>query len=74
MKAILEFNLPEDQSEYDLAINGIKYYSALSDIREWLRRRLKYESELMTPPYRAAFEEMQEEFFNILQSSGVEEL
>jgi hypothetical protein len=29
MKATLEFNLPEDQSDFDLAVNGVKAQVAL---------------------------------------------
>jgi hypothetical protein len=28
MRAILEFNLPEDKEDFDFANNGINYYSA----------------------------------------------
>ena len=42
MKAILEFNLPEDKDEYDFANNGINYYSALVEFDQWLRSEYKY--------------------------------
>lgn len=43
MKAILEFNLPEDNHEFENATNGAKMKSVLWDLREYLRHRLKYE-------------------------------
>ena len=43
MKATLEFNLPEDQAEFDFAIQGSKMYSALWDISQELRTLWKYE-------------------------------
>lgn len=42
MKAILEFNLPEDKENYDLANNGLNYYSALFEFDQWLRSEYKY--------------------------------
>ena len=42
MKAILEFNLPEDKENFDFATNGINYYSALVEFDNWLRSEYKY--------------------------------
>ena len=42
MKAILEFNLPEEKDEYDFANNGVNYYSALVEFDHWLRSEYKY--------------------------------
>jgi hypothetical protein len=42
MKAILEFNLPEDKEDFDFANNGINYYSALCEFDNWLRSEYKY--------------------------------
>ena len=42
MKAILEFNLPEDKENFDFANNGINYYSALVEFDQWLRSEYKY--------------------------------
>lgn len=43
MKAILEFNLPEDSEEHTAALNGRSYLCALDDVRDILRRYRKYE-------------------------------
>jgi hypothetical protein len=42
MKAILEFNLPEDKEDFDFANNGINYYSVLTEFDNWLRSEYKY--------------------------------
>ena len=42
MKATLEFNLPEDQDDFNYANNGFKYYMALVEMDEWLRSEYKY--------------------------------
>ena len=40
--ATLKFNLPEEKSEYDLAIKGGDYYSALWEIDQRCRSITKY--------------------------------
>ena len=42
MKATLEFNLPEDQDDFNYANNGFNYYMALVEMDQWLRSEYKY--------------------------------
>jgi hypothetical protein len=42
MKAVLEFNLPEDGDDFRYAVNGQEYYIALNNIREDVRQIWKY--------------------------------
>lgn len=42
MKAVLEFNLPEDGDDFRYAINGEEYRIALYNIREDVRQIWKY--------------------------------
>ena len=42
MKATLEFNLPDDQEEFNHANNGFNYYMALVEMDQWLRAEYKY--------------------------------
>jgi len=42
MKAILEFDLPEDQYEFDSAVNGCQWHNLVSDLDEKLRQELKH--------------------------------
>ena len=48
MKAILEFNLPEDDYEYTLCRDGQLYKSSIYEMKEWLRRKIKYESDTLS--------------------------
>jgi hypothetical protein len=41
-KAMLEFNLPEDDDDFRYAINGEAYREALNNIREDVRQIWKY--------------------------------
>lgn len=43
MKAILKFNLPEENHEFLNAIQGSDMRYVLSNFDEWLRRKVKYE-------------------------------
>jgi len=42
MKAILEFQLPEDNQEFELYTKALKMYSTLWDFDIWLRSEIKY--------------------------------
>ena len=42
MKAILEFDLPEESPEHQAAINGTKYSSIITELLEYIRSELKY--------------------------------
>ena len=42
MKAILKFDLPEEQEEFDMAYQGNKWSSAMYNLDQYLRNKLKY--------------------------------
>jgi len=42
MKAILEFNLPEDQEDYDRVNKALDLCSVLWDFQNYLRGQVKY--------------------------------
>ena len=42
MKAVLEFNLPEDKDDFELASHALKLYCAITDIDNVARDVLKY--------------------------------
>ena len=42
MKAILEFNLPEEKSEHLAAVKGTQWYLAMYDLDNWLRDQIKH--------------------------------
>jgi len=45
MKAILEFNLPEDKSNFNLAIKGSDWWHVCWEMDKWLRVQYKYMSD-----------------------------
>ena len=52
MKAILEYFLPEENSDFQAAINGENYRSAISEFDQLLRSEMKYK-ELTDDTYKA---------------------
>ena len=52
MKAILEFDLPKDNQDFQSAINGNNYKSAIWDFDQLLRSEMKYK-ELSDDTYKA---------------------
>ena len=43
MKAILEFDLPKERDDHQLAMEGSRWRNVCYDINEWLRKKLKHE-------------------------------
>lgn len=64
MKAVLEFNLPEEQDDFDTASNGWKYRSIIHDIDNFLRNKMKYE-ELPEEQY-TAYDKVRSELWNLI--------
>ena len=55
MKAILEFELPEDSEEHREALNGRTYLSVLQEIDNFLRERERYSNDRVAAKYREMF-------------------
>jgi hypothetical protein len=72
MKATLEFNLPEDHIEFEMAVNGSKMHSVLWEMDQWLRAQYKYmpDSEYSEDKYNT-FEKCREHLREIMFENGV---
>ena len=71
MKVILEFELPDDQSEYELTVDAPKMYSALWDIKQLIRSKLKYNPDGLTDIELNQWEIIQDEFYCILDNHNL---
>ena len=71
MKAIIEFELPEDQDEYQMANDASKMYTALWEVRQLLRSKLKYNSDGLNDEQLEQWEAMRGEFFDILDNNDL---
>ena len=72
MKATLEFNLPEDQPDFDLAVNGAKAQVVLWEMDQWLRAQYKYmpDEEYSEERYRTN-EECREQLRELMFENGL---
>lgn len=43
-EAILKYNLPEEESEFRLALDGGRYYVVLRELERYIRDQIKYKS------------------------------
>ena len=71
MKAIIEFELPEDQEEYEMVNNASKMYLSLWDIKQMLRSKLKYNPDGLNSEQLEQWEIMQDEFYVILDNNDL---
>lgn len=63
MKAVLIFNLPEEQSEHDTAVNGWKYKSVIWDMDNFLRNEIKHNNK--------DYEEVRNKLHELLNENNV---
>ena len=66
MKAILEFNFPEDQDEFETINNASKYYSVLWDLDQYLRNKTKYANDDVTEEEISASYALRDELWRLL--------
>ena len=72
MKAILEYNLPEDQIEFEFATNGSKWWKVCWDMDQWLRAQYKYmPDEKYSEDKSEAYYEAREKLFQLMSEAGV---
>lgn len=65
MKAVLEFNLPQEQSEHRLALDGWKWKSVVIEFSDQLRSALKYDDDL-TPEADECLENLRAKLFQLI--------
>ena len=70
MKAILEFELPEDKEEFDAASKGMDWAIVAWDIDQLLRKKLKYGN--LLPNTRAELEEIRNTLNEMLIDRGLQ--
>ena len=71
MRAILEFDLPKDQSDFDMAQNGIDWYCTVWDLDQWLREQVKYQSDKHSSDTLDAFDEVRGKIRELLNDRGL---
>ena len=69
MKAILEFNLPEDKEAFEIASKAMDWSLVVWEIEQQLRRKLKYDNDFETP--NDALEHIRETLNELLIVKGL---
>ena len=73
MKAILEFELPEDKEEFDAASKGMDWAILAWDIDQYIRNRLKYQTEkLDSSSAKEELELLRNELRDLMEVSGLQ--
>jgi hypothetical protein len=67
MKALLEFNLPEEREEFELHMKAGKVFSAVWDYAQWLRQVCKHGE-----PDKVDAEACRKMFYECLTENDVE--
>lgn len=65
MEAILKFNLPDEQPEFDNAVGGWKWSLAIWELDQHLRSQLKYNDKLTEEQYNTC-QEIRDKLWDIL--------
>jgi hypothetical protein len=72
MKAILEFNLPEDNQEFELATKGLKFWSVLWELDQSLRSKTKYAPDSLPQDKYEAYEEIRDELRELMSNNNLD--
>jgi len=68
MKITMDYDLPDDDPEFEMAINGAKYYNVLDGVIEHLRLTIKHSE---APEQKIeVYEEIQGLIYDLLREYG----
>ena len=71
MKAILEFNLPDDQQDFELATKGMKFWSILWELDQSLRAKTKYAPDSLPQDKYDAYQEVRNELRELMLNNDI---
>lgn len=71
MKAILEFNLPEDDQDFNMAVNAVKFWSVLYELDQNLRAKTKYAPDDLPQDRYDAYQEVRELLHQLMNEENV---
>ena len=71
MKATLEFNIPEENEEFLLAVHGSDWQHVVWQMDQWLRKKTKYAPDNMPEEEYKAYETAREELHQIILNGGL---
>lgn len=71
MEAIIKFNLPEDEEDFQVAVNGKKMYSVLWEMDQWLRSNIKYAPDSMSEDTYNAYQKCREQLSELMYEQNI---
>jgi len=71
MKAILEFELPENEIDFNLALDGSKWSYVVRQLNQYLRSQVKHPAEGMSDDTYKAFDETRDKLYELLNEEGL---
>jgi hypothetical protein len=71
MKAILEFELPENEVDFNLALDGSKWSYVVWQLDQYLRSQVKHPAEGMSDDTYKAFDETRDKLYELLNEEGL---
>ena len=71
MKAILEFNLPDDQQDFEMASNAMKFWSVLYELDQDLRSKTKYAPDSLPQDKYDAYQEVREMLHELMRNENI---
>jgi hypothetical protein len=71
MEAILKYNLPEDQEDFNIALDGGKWALSMFQLDQWLRSQIKHPPEGMSDDTYNALVNTRDKLHEILQEEGL---
>lgn len=72
MKAILKFDLPEDDRDFRMATTGNSMYNVLREMDEWLRSKTKYVPDSTSQDKMDAYELSRERLYQLLDQYNID--
>ena len=71
MKATLEFNLPDDNQEFELATKGLKFWSILWELDQELRAKTKYAPDDLPQDKYDAYQEIRDYLHELMNENMI---
>ena len=71
MKAILEYNLPEDKQDFDFATQGSDWWSVCWEMDQWLRGNTKHAPDSMSEDEYKTYERCRDQLRELIDSQGL---
>lgn len=71
MKATLEFNLPEDQQDFQMVVNATKFWSVLYELDQELRSKTKYAPDDLPQDKYDAYQEVRDRMYELMNEYNI---